>query len=130
MQKYTKINVKRSAKRGITTKELETIDELKSVLLLHKKWAETKGLVITDPYSEVEKLWKRHTSGIEKIFLAFNGDELISSLSLSYFNGVAIPTQVLNSYVKATSLGGPALTWKAITWAKVTGMRKIGRAHV
>ena len=31
VQKYTKINVKRSAKRGITTKELETIDELKSV---------------------------------------------------------------------------------------------------
>lgn len=123
IQKYTKTNVKRATKRGIITKELTTRDELKEVLLLHQKWAETKGLVISNPYTEIEKLWKRHESGLEKTFLAYIGNELISSLSLSCFNGIAVPTQVLNSYLKATSLGGPALTWNAMLWAKNAGMK-------
>lgn len=123
VQKYTKTNVKRATKRGITTKELETFAEMKRVVSLHQKWAETKGLKITDYQQEVEELWKKHSSGIEKFFLAFNGDELISSISLSHFNNIVIPTQVLNAYSKSTSLGGPALTWRAITWAKESNMK-------
>jgi len=123
VQKYTKTNVKRAAKRGITTKELETFEEMKQVVSLHQKWAETKGLRITDYQQEVEELWEKHISGIEKFFLAFNGDELISSISLSHFNNIVIPTQVLNAYSKSTSLGGPALTWRAIIWAKESNMK-------
>ena len=61
---------------------------MKQVVSLHQKWAKTKGLRITDYQQEVEELWKKHTSGIEKFFLAFNGDELISSISLSHFNNL------------------------------------------
>lgn len=123
VQKYTKTNVKRASKRGIITKELETIEEMKQVVSLHQKWAETKGLRIIDYQQEVEELWKKHTLGIEKFFLAFNENELISAISLSHFNNIAIPTEVLNSYSKSTSLGGPALTWRAITWAKESNMK-------
>ncbi|NQV78140.1 MAG: hypothetical protein HQ490_07270 [Lutibacter sp.] len=123
VKKYTKTNVKRASKRGIIIKKLETFEEMKQVVSLHQKWAETKGLKITDYQQEVEELWKKHTSEIEKFFLAFNGNELISAISLSHFNNIAIPTQVLNSYSKSTSLGGPALTWKAITWAKESNMK-------
>ena len=123
VKKYTKTNVKRAVNRGITTKELENFEEMKQVVSLHQKWAETKGLEIADYEQEVKELWKKHTSGIEKWFLAFNGNNLISSISLSQFNKIAIPTQVLNSYSESTSLGGPALTWKAISWAKEAQMK-------
>ncbi len=123
IQKYTKTNVKRASKRGIITKKLETFEEMKQVVSLHQKWAETKGLKITNYQQEVKDLWEKNTLGIEKFFLAFNGNELISAISLSHFNNIAIPTQVLNSYSKSTSLGGPALTWKAITWAKEFNMK-------
>ena len=123
VQKYTKINVKRASKRGIIIKELETYDELKEVLSLHQKWAGTKGLVITDPLREIEKLWNRYKTALEKTFLAYKDKELISSISINHFNGIVVPTQVLNSYSDATSLGGPALTWHAIKWSKESGMR-------
>ena len=122
IQKYTKINVKRAVKRGITTKELETFEEIKQIVNLHQKWGETKGLAIINQQKESKNLWNKHNLGIEKIFLAFKENQLISSISLSYFNKIVIPTQVLNSYSKATSLGGPALTWRAITWAKEFNM--------
>jgi hypothetical protein len=123
VKKYTKTNVKRAAKRGIITKELENFEEMKQVVNLHQKWAETKGLKITDSEQEINELWKKHASGTEKWFLAFNESNLISSISLSQFNDIVIPTQVLNSYTKLTSLGGPALTWKAISWAKESKMK-------
>ena len=123
VQKYTKVNVKRAVKRDITTKELETFEEIEQVINLHQKWAETKGLGIINQQKQTENLWIKHNSGIEKIFLAFKENQLISSISLSYFNKIVIPTQVLNSYSKATSLGGPALTWKVITWAKELNMK-------
>tara|TARA_B110000438_G_scaffold301739_1_gene357436 strand:- start:9723 stop:10835 length:1113 start_codon:yes stop_codon:yes gene_type:complete len=123
VQKYTKINVKRAIKRGISIKELETFEETKQVVNLHQKWAETKGIGIINQQKESEDLWNKHNSKVEKTFLAFKENELISSISLSHFNKIVIPTQVLNSYSKATSLGGPALTWRAITWAKEFNMK-------
>jgi len=123
VQKYTKTNVKRSIKRGITTKEIETFEEMKQFVNLHQTWAKTKGLKITNFEDEVKGLWDKHTLGIEKFFLAFKENELISGISLSGFNKIMIPTQVLNTYSKLTSLGGPALTWQAITWAKKTNMK-------
>jgi hypothetical protein len=123
VQKYTKINVKRASKRAITIKELETLEEMKEFVNLHQKWAKTKGLEILDLDEKINELWNKHTNLIEKIFLAFKNNELIAAISLSFFNNIVIPTQVLNSYSKAASLGGPALTWKAITWAKEANMK-------
>ena len=123
VQKYTKINVKRASKRGIITKELATLDEMKQVVDVHQQWAKTKGLEIINPEQKIKELWIKHHNSIEKFFLAFNKHELIAVISLSFFNNVVIPTQVLNSYSKATTLGGPALTWKAISWGKESNMR-------
>ena len=123
VQKYTKINVKRAVKRGITIKELETIEEMEQVVNLHQKWAKTKGLQIINPKEKIKELWDKHINLIEKNFLAFNKNELIAAISLSFFNNIVIPTQVLNSYSKVTSLGGPALTWRAITWGKESNMK-------
>ena len=123
VQKYTKTNVKRSTKRGIITKELETLEEMKQVVEVHQQWAKTKGLEIINPEQKIKELWNKHNNSLEKFFLAFNKNKLISVISLSFFNNIVIPTQVLNSYSKATTLGGPALTWKAISWGKEANMQ-------
>ena len=40
-----------------------------------------------------------------------------------HFNKIVLPIKVLSSYSKATSLGGPILTWTAIKWTKEKKMR-------
>ena len=119
VQKYTKKNVNRSAKRGVVVKELKTFEESKQVISLFQKWGKAKGIVVSDPEQQLKKFWERQNSGLEKTFLAFKEQQLISSVTMSYFNNVVIPAQVLNSYSSiARNLGGPALTWHAIKWAK------------
>ena len=123
VQKYTKTNVKRAAKRGIIIKELKLKEELQDFVKLHQQWGETKGLSVIYSSDELQSLWDNISNGTEKIFFAFNNDKIISSIRISIFNNTVIPTQVLNSYSKSTSLGGPALTWRAITWAKESNMK-------
>jgi len=119
VQKYTKKNVNRSVKRGVVVKELKTFEESKQVISLFQKWGKAKGIVVSDPEQQLEKFWERQNSGLEKTFLAFKEQQLVSSITVSYFNNVVIPVQVLNSYSSiARNLGGPALTWYAIKWAK------------
>jgi len=119
VQKYTKKNVNRSAKRGVVVKELKTFEESKQVISLFQKWGKAKGIVVSDPEQQLKKFWERQNSGLEKTFLAFKEQQLVSSITVSYFNNVVIPVQVLNSYSSiARNLGGPALTWYAIKWAK------------
>lgn len=123
ISKKTRGDVNRAERRGITAREVQTIDELKQFLLLHQTWAKTKGLEISDPFQDQEKLWNNHQLGLEKFFLAYMDDELISGLRLSCFNGIAYTHFVVSSYSKSTSLGGSLLTWFAIKWAKNAGLR-------
>lgn len=123
VSKKTRGDVSRAERRDIVTKETQTIDELKEFLLLHKTWARTKGLEISDPFQDLEKLWNNHKSGVEKFFLAYQQDKLISGLRISYFNGIAYTHFVVSSYSESTGLGGTLLTWSAIKWAKNTGLR-------
>jgi len=124
VQKYTKTNVKRAAKRGISVKKLETFDEAKENLLLFQKWSKTKGLTISDLNQELEKFWSRHNSGFEKTFLAYKDQQLVSSITISCFNEIVIPLQVINSYsTNARNLAGPALTWQAIKESRELGFR-------
>ena len=124
VQKYTKKNVKRAAKRGILIKKLETFDEAKENLLLFQKWSETKGLTISNSNQELKKFWMRHNTGFEKTFLAYKNQKLISSITIGYFNEIIIPLQVLNSYsADARNLAGPALTWQAIKWSRESNFR-------
>ena len=119
VQQYAKKNVNRAAKRGVTIKELKTFEDSKQAISLFQKWGKTKGLIISDPEQQLKKFWDRQNSGFEKTFLAFKEQQLVSSITVSYFNNVVIPVQVLNSYSSiARNLGGPALTWHAIKWAK------------
>ena len=119
VQKYTKKNVNRSAKRGVSVKELKTFEESKQVISLFQKWGKVKGIVVSDPEQQLKKFWERQNSGFEKTFLAFKEEQLVSSITISHFNNIVVPIQVLNSYSSiARNLGGPALTWYAIKWSK------------
>ena len=119
VQQYTKKNVNRAAKRGVTIKELKTFEDSKQAISLFQKWGKTKGLIISDPEQQLKKFWDRQNSGFEKTFLAFKEEQLVSSITISHFNNIVVPIQVLNSYSSiARNLGGPALTWYAIKWSK------------
>lgn len=123
VKKYTRINVKRAPKRGIKIIELSKKIQLKEYYDLENEWAKTKGLGSSKDYPNLDNDWQKIKSGFDKIFLAYQDNELISAVSVSYFNKIVSPTKVLSSYSKATSLGGPALTWHAIKWTKENGMR-------
>jgi len=119
VQHYAKKNVNRAAKRGVTIKELKTFEDSKQAISLFQKWGKTKGLIISDPEQQLKKFWDRQNSGFEKTFLAFKEEQLVSSITISHFNNIVVPIQVLNSYSSiARNLGGPALTWYAIKWSK------------
>ena len=119
VQQYAKKNVNRAAKRGVTIKELKTFEDSKQAISLFQKWGKTKGLIISDPEQQLKKFWDLQNSGFEKTFLAFKEEQLVSSITISHFNNIVVPIQVLNSYSSiARNLGGPALTWYAIKWSK------------
>jgi len=123
VSKKARGDVNRAKRRNIIVKELHTLNDLKEFLLLHKTWAKTKGLEIDDPFQDLEKLWHNHESGVEKFFLAYQDDKLISGLRISCFNGIAYTHFVVSAYSESTSLGGTLLTWSAIEWSKNAGMR-------
>jgi len=119
VQLYAKKNVNRAARRGVTIKELKTFEDSKQAISLFQKWGKTKGLIISDPEQQLKKFWDLQNSGFEKTFLAFKEEQLVSSITISHFNNIVVPIQVLNSYSSiARNLGGPALTWYAIKWSK------------
>ena len=117
-----KRDVTRAKKRNITVKELEHKD-LHEYFSLGQKWAKTKGIEKSVPMNQREEYWEYYKSGVEKVFLAHEKGELISSLRVGCFNGVVQTFQVVSSYSKPASLGGPLLTWHAIEWAKNAGMK-------
>ena len=123
VKKNARNDVTKAKRHNVITKEIQNINDLKDYHLLIKKWAVTKGIHVSKPFVGVEKDWKTHQAGIEKFFLAYQNNELISGLRVGCFNGIMHTNQVLNSYSKAGSLGGPALTWFAIEWAKKNGLR-------
>jgi hypothetical protein len=107
----------RAQKRNFVAKELETHDELKQYLTLNQEWAQTKGLVVTDPFQEIDTLWENHIKGREKFFLAF------SDSRVGCFNGICYTNFVINSYYDSTNLGGTLLTWYVLEWAQKNGMK-------
>lgn len=123
VSKKTRGDVNRARRRGIVSKEAQNKDDLKKYLLLHQEWAKTKGLVVSEPLKELEKIWNNHQVGREKIFLAYKNDELISGLRIAVFNGIVYTHFVVSSYSEHTNLGGTLLTWSAIEWAQKTGLR-------
>lgn len=123
VSKKARGDVSRARRREIVSKEAETKDDLKKYLLLHQEWAKTKGLVVSEPLKELEKIWNNHQVGREKIFLAYKNNELISGLRIAIFNGIVYTHFVVSSYSEHTNLGGTLLTWNAIEWAQKTGLR-------
>lgn len=116
-------DVNRAKRRNIIAKKLHNYDELKEYLLLHNTWAKTKGLAITHPFQDIEKLWNNYNAGIEQFFLAYKDDELISAIRIVCFNGIAYAHFVISSDSESTNLGGTLLTWTALEWAKDAGIR-------
>ena len=123
IQKYMRVGVKRSEKRGIHVEILKTKQQLEEYFKLETKWSKTKGISDELDLSTIDIQWNKINNGFEKIFLAYENHELISALKIMHFNKIVLPIKVLSSYSKATSLGGPILTWTAIKWTKENKMR-------
>jgi len=123
VSKKARGDVTRAQKRNFVAKELQTRDELKQYLILNQEWAQTKGLTIADPFQEIDVLWKNHTKGHERFFLAFADGKLISGVRVGCFNGICYTNFVINSYYDSTNLGGTLLTWHVLEWAQKNGMK-------
>ena len=119
----TRRDVNRAEKRGLIVKELTTLDELDQYFNLNKIWAKTKGIELQFSAHYKENYWNCLKSNVEKLFLAYEDNELVSSHRLGCFNKIAFSHKITNSYSKPTSLGGPLLTWFAIKWAKENDIR-------
>lgn len=123
LPKRLRQDINRAKRRNIVVKQVEKYDELKQYLLLVQKWTKTKGTEITDPFQGIDKLWENINNKIERFFLAYQNDELISGLRVVYFNRIVHPNAVISSYDKPTSLGGTLLTWSSLEWAKSEGAK-------
>jgi hypothetical protein len=123
VSKKTRGDINRAKRRNIVVKALQNYDDLKEYLILHNTWAKIKGLELTDPFQEIEKMWNNHKKGVEKFFLAYHDNDLISALRLTCFNDIVYTHFVLSSYSESTSLGGTLLTWSALEWAKNSGIK-------
>lgn len=123
IDKSARRDIARAEKKDIFVKELETFEELEDYFSIAEKWAVTKGISIKTSEQQIEKYWKYYQNDIEKIFLAYQNNELISSHRLGIFNKIAFSHRLTSSYTKATSLGGPLLVWHAIKWAKSKNMK-------
>jgi len=123
VSKKAKNDVTRAKRRNVTVKEIKNYEDFIDFRKLIKVWGETKGIDISEQNEFVEKDWELYQKGIQKFFLAFQENEVISGLRVGTFNGIAYTHQVLNTYSKSTSLGGSLLTWYAIEWAKNNNMR-------
>ena len=55
---------------------------------------------------------------MERFFLAYKDDKLISAVRIVCFNGIAYANFVVSSDSESTNLGGSYLTWYTIEWAK------------
>ena len=116
-------DVNRAKRRNLIIKKINTFDDLKQYLLLHSTWVKTKGLELSDPFRDIEELWKNHKKGMEQFFLAYKDDRLISAVRIVCFNGIAYAHFVVSSDSESTNLGGSYLTWYTIEWAKNNGFK-------
>ena len=116
-------DVNRAKRRNLIVKKINTFDDLKQYLLLHSTWVKTKGLELSDPFRDIEELWKNHKKGMEQFFLAYKDDKLISAVRIVCFNGIAYANFVVSSDSESTNLGGSYLTWYTIEWAKDNGFK-------
>jgi hypothetical protein len=123
VSKKARGDVNRAKRRDITVREVDNYNDLKEYVLLSQQWAKTKGLQITNPLEEIDRLWNNHKEGIEKFFLAYQDGKIISGLRVSCFNGIAITHSVVSAYSQQTSLGGTLLTWSAVEATKTSGLR-------
>jgi len=123
LEKNARNDVTKAERQNVMVREIRSKEELREYLLLSKKWAKTKGIEVSDPLKNLEHDWLNYQAGMQKFFVAFQNNEIISGLRIVIFNELAYTHEVLNSYTKEASVGGPALTWYAIKWAKENGMR-------
>lgn len=118
MPKRLKQDINRAKRRNVIVKELVSYDELNQYIVLSEEWAKTKGIVNSTPIGEIKNFWEAFEKGVEKFFLAYQDNSLISGLRVVFFNNIVQPAEVISSYSKPTSLGGSLLTWASIEWAK------------
>ena len=121
MHKSAKRDVTKAQKNEIIVKELDK-EQLDDFFNLSKIWAKTKGIEKSSNFSMKEKYWNYYKKGIEKIFLAYENNVLVSSHRIGCFNKIVYSHSLVNSYSKAGTVSGSYLTWYALQWAKKNGM--------
>ena len=114
----------RAEKRQIRIRELKNLDELDDYFRIKENWLATKGIKSSNITENVKQnYWNYYKKKIEKVFLAYENDELVATHRVGCFNKIAFSHKITNSYLKPTSLGGPLLTWQGLKWAKDSGMK-------
>ena len=122
VSKRTRQYIKEALREGIEVKMLENYDQMIEYHQLGKKWLKHKGFKIRDDGDMVKMSWENHKLGIDRIFLAYQHDVLVSALKISVFNGISCASEVINSY-NESKISGKVLTWSAIKWSKENGCR-------
>ena len=122
VHKSSKRDITKAQKNNIIVKLLDK-EHLDEFFELSKIWAKTKGIEKSLKSEIKEKYWNYYQKGTEKVFLAFEDNELISSHRIGCFNGIAYSHSIVNSYLKPGKVGGPFLTWYALQWAKNNQMK-------
>lgn len=122
LNKSARRDVVKAKKNNIIIKELKE-GNLEEFFELSKVWAKTKGIQKTLNSIMMKKYWNYYKKGIEKIFLAYEDGELVSSHRIGCFNKIAYSHSLVNSYKKSGTSSGPFLTWYALLWAKENDMK-------
>ena len=122
LNKSARRDVQKAEKKEIIVKEFEEND-LEEFFKLSKIWGKTKGIEKSENSLNMKMYWEYYKKGTEKIFLAYENNELISSHRIGIFNKIAYSHSLISSYKKSGSIGGPYLTWYAMRWAKENGMK-------
>ncbi len=122
LHKSAKRDIVKAQKNKIIVKELDR-EQLDKFFNLSKIWAKTKGVEKSSNSTMKEKYWDYYKKGIEKVFLAYEDGELVSSHRIGCFNEIVYSHSLVNSYSRPGTVSGPYLTWHALQWAKKNGMK-------
>lgn len=122
LNKSAKRDITKAQKNNIVVKELD-YEDLKDFFNIYKIWSKTKGVEKSVTSMMKEGYWNYYKKGVEKVFLAYEDDKVVSSHRFGCFNGIVYSHSLVNTYSRPGGVSGPFLTWYTLQWAKKNGMK-------
>ena len=123
LKKNARNDVNKAIRDDISVREILSTKDLLKYKQLVKNWQTTKGIKNNNSEIILNRDLKLINSGTQKLFGAFDHEQIVAGLRIGCFNNIAYTHQVLNSYSKSGSVAGSLLSWFAIKWAKNANMK-------